>query len=105
MEVDVKPPPPRERANLEHSNFIDDDDLQIALAKQRREKLKKKSSRQRKPEDIAAEIKSLEEFDKQDDKTKEGGLEFDDTSEFIRTVQLAPQQEAFESKVKSEPLS
>ncbi|TIC02590.1 hypothetical protein E3Q16_03436 [Wallemia mellicola] len=105
MEVDVKPPPPRERANLEHSNFIDDDDLQIALAKQRREKLKKKSARQRKPEDIAAEIKNLEEFDKHDDKAKEGGLEFDDTSEFIRTVQLAPQQEAFESKVKSEPLS
>lgn len=103
MEVDVKPPPPRERANLEHSNFIDDDDLQVALAKQRRNKLKK-TARQKNPEDIAAKIKNLDEIDNQQaNGSASGGLEFDDTSEFIRTVQMAPQQEAYESKVKSEP--
>ncbi|TIA93331.1 hypothetical protein E3P99_00209 [Wallemia hederae] len=102
MEVDVKPPPPRERANLEHSNFIDDDDLQVALARQRRNKLKK-SARQKKPEEIAAELKSLEEVDNQQQSSSAGGLEFDDTSEFIRTVQLAPQQESYESRVKAEP--
>ncbi|TIB37314.1 hypothetical protein E3P84_00441 [Wallemia ichthyophaga] len=114
--VEMKPPAPRERANLEHTNMIDDDDLQIALAKQRRDKQRRsKAVRQKKPEEIAAEIGELDEIDmrrngEETEKEVDGkakSLVLDDTSEFIRTVQMAPQQEAQEVhesvSVKKEP--
>ena len=100
MEVDIKPPPPKERTNLEHSNLIDDDDLQSALARQRRSK-NKKALKNKKPEDLVNELKNLEEIDKSNEinsnnnsnGSENKGLEFDDTSEFIRSVSLLPQQQ------------
>jgi U4/U6.U5 tri-snRNP-associated protein 1 len=87
-----------------HDNLVDDDDLQEALAKARREAAKKASKR--KPEDIAAESTSdfsklaytddavaqrRDEEDAQEEVKQEPGDEritFDDTSAFIRNVSL-----------------
>ncbi|KAJ7707694.1 SART-1 family-domain-containing protein [Mycena rosella] len=95
MDVDQKPIVPRER-DLD-ANFVDDDDLQAALARSRKaklhkatkmtpEQLAKKIAEQRAQEEAdAREIIKVEELD-EDDAGGSGGLTFDDTSEFVRAV-------------------
>jgi len=96
MDVDVKPIVPRER-NLD-ANFVDDDDLQAALARSRRAKIKAKKLS---PEEIArkiaeertrSELTNGEETIKveDDEPSVQGGLVFDDTSEFVRTINYEP---------------
>ncbi|GLB40444.1 putative SART-1 family protein [Lyophyllum shimeji] len=96
MEVDEKPVVPRVR-DLD-TNFIDDDELQAALARSRKAKLQKakkmtpeqlaqKIAEQRAQEEAAKEIVKVES-DKEDDES--GGLTFDDTSEFVRAVGIKP---------------
>ncbi|KAG5642574.1 hypothetical protein DXG03_002525 [Asterophora parasitica] len=105
MEVDQKPNIPRAR-DLD-ANFVDDDDLQAALARSRKAKLHK--LKKLTPEQLAAKIagqRAQEEeearqvvkvdSDNEGDGEASGGLTFDDTSEFVRAVGNNP-------IVKSEP--
>ncbi|KAF5367383.1 hypothetical protein D9758_003695 [Tetrapyrgos nigripes] len=106
MDVDQKIVP-RER-NLD-VNFVDDDELQAALARSRRAKLHK--ANKMKPEDLAKKIAEQRNEEENKDvvmvkvedgedvaaqSDQEGGLTFDDTSEFVRAVGNNP-------LVKTEP--
>ncbi|KAG1821687.1 SART-1 family-domain-containing protein [Suillus subaureus] len=93
MEVDEKPVVPRPR-ELD-ANFVDDDELQAALARSRRAKLHK--LKKLSPEEIArkvAEERNREQSSQADDPLQIGdaedgdtnGLTFDDTSEFVRAI-------------------
>ncbi|KAJ7475865.1 SART-1 family-domain-containing protein [Mycena latifolia] len=97
MDVDQKPVVPRAR-DLD-TNFVDDDDLQAALARSRKAKLHKatkmtpeqlaqKIAEQRAQEeaDAAREVIKVEELDDDENASGSGGLTFDDTSEFVRAV-------------------
>ncbi|THV07440.1 SART-1 protein [Dendrothele bispora CBS 962.96] len=108
MDIDQKPIVPRER-NLD-ANFVDDDELQAALARSRRAKLHK--ANKMRPEDLAKRIAEQREEEQKEDvvmvkvengdsveSEPEGGLTFDDTSEFVRAVGNNP------ISVKSEPTS
>ncbi|KAF7330588.1 U4/U6.U5 tri-snRNP-associated protein 1 [Mycena venus] len=83
------------------ANFVDDDDLQAALARSRKAKLRKatklspeelakKVAEQRAQEEAEArkrEVVKVEEMDDEEDgEGGSGGLTFDDTSEFVRAV-------------------
>ncbi|KAI9455991.1 SART-1-domain-containing protein [Russula earlei] len=98
MEIDVKPIVPRVR-DLD-VNFVDDDELQAALASSRRAKVK---SKKLSPEEIAKRIAeerarpeepSAVDIGKIEDGGAEGGdsggLVFDDTSEFVRGITYDP---------------
>ncbi|KIY71505.1 SART-1 protein [Cylindrobasidium torrendii FP15055 ss-10] len=87
MAVDA--PAPIER-NLD-MNFVDDDELQAALARERRAKLRK--SNKLTPEELAKKVAAQKEAEENaiinlvdGEPTEDGGLTFDDTSEFIRAV-------------------
>jgi U4/U6.U5 tri-snRNP-associated protein 1 len=106
MTVDVPPPPEPSTAN---DTFVDDDDLQALLARERRAKMKKARLD---PEEIARRSES--EFLPMTDKTdvllvaeeqqeeranvdmepkaeeESEGLVFDDTSEFVRAITYDP---------------
>lgn len=85
------------RTSPETSSFVDDDDLQAALATQRREALKKR--KRTKPEDIARRLREEASatpgpssgMDKEP--AEEGGLVIDETSEFVANLQRAQEQE------------
>ncbi len=108
MAVDEPRPEP---SSANDNNFVDDDDLQAALARERRNKMKK--SRRLDPEEIARRSQSLvfsllsfstnfflvaeeqqEESVAADMGMKveedEEGLVFDDTSEFVRVIAFDP---------------
>ncbi|KAI0749304.1 SART-1 family-domain-containing protein [Daedaleopsis nitida] len=103
MQVDEKPIVPRPR-NLD-ANFVDDDELQAALARSRRAKLRK--PKKLSPEEIAKQIAEqrakpettdvimVEDDDEDGDG---GGLTIDDTSEFVRAIVYDP------TAVKKEPV-
>ena len=95
MEVDAgqntksMPPPPPSFQNI---SFVDDDDLQASLAKQRRAALKKRKNI--KPEDLAKQLREEEEIAKMegqgnsyDVQAEEGGMVIDETSEFVANLQ------------------
>ncbi|KAH7930183.1 SART-1 protein [Leucogyrophana mollusca] len=98
MDVDEKPIIPRPRDT--NANFVDDDDLQAALARSRRAKIHK--VKKLSPEEIArkvAEDRAREESVRADDIIKvedadeereTAGLTFDDTSEFVRAISYNP---------------
>ncbi|KAL0954550.1 hypothetical protein HGRIS_003516 [Hohenbuehelia grisea] len=93
MDVEEKPIIPRPR-DLD-SNFVDDDELQAALARSRKAKIRK--AKKLSPEDLARKIAEerarsasqapevIKVEDDQED-TADDGLTFDDTSEFVRAV-------------------
>ncbi|KAH8994948.1 SART-1 family-domain-containing protein [Lactarius akahatsu] len=98
MEIDIKPSVPRVR-DLD-VNFVDDDELQAALASSRRAKIKiKKVS----PEEIARRVAEerarseepstvdvIKVEDGEAEVERSGGLVFDDTSEFVRGITYDP---------------
>ncbi|KZT73696.1 SART-1 protein [Daedalea quercina L-15889] len=95
MQVDEKSIVPRPR-NLD-TNFVDDDELQAVLARSRRAKLQK--AKKLLPEEIARRIAeertksegpATEIIKIEDDDDGEGGLTFDDTSEFVRAITYDP---------------
>lgn len=94
------------KAKNENISFVDDDDLQASLAKQRREALKKR--KKLKPEDIAEQMKKEgEEGDSGNAvPAEEGGLVIDETSEFVANLQrpAAPEKprRTSSSKAKSD---
>lgn len=74
----------------EGTSFVDDDDLQASLAKQRRAALKKR--KRTKPEDIAQQFREEASATLGDggiigDDQEEGGLIIDETSEFVANLQ------------------
>ncbi|RDB26410.1 U4/U6.U5 tri-snRNP-associated protein 1 [Hypsizygus marmoreus] len=94
MDVDEKPIVPRVR-DLD-TNFVDDDELQAALARSRKaklhrakkltpEQLAKKISEQRAQEEQEAR-ESIKVEEVSEGEGDDGGLTFDDTSEFVRAV-------------------
>ncbi|KXN89099.1 U4/U6.U5 tri-snRNP-associated protein 1 [Leucoagaricus sp. SymC.cos] len=97
MEVDEKPIIPIQRERDLNANFVDDDELQAALARSRRAKLNK--PKKLSPEELAkrvAEQRAQEEASSNDtnikveDDSGAEGLMFDDTSEFVRSVGIEP---------------
>ena len=94
------------KAKNENISFVDDDDLQASLAKQRREALKKR--KKLKPEDIAEQLmKEAEDGDSGNAVlAEEGGLIIDETSEFVANLQrpTAPEKprRVSSSKAKSD---
>ncbi|KAF8307736.1 SART-1-domain-containing protein [Clavulina sp. PMI_390] len=100
MDVDEKPVIP----NMD-SNFVDDDDLQSVLAMARRRKLKKPKVAT--ADEIAAKIAQDRQAEAEAEasapavssEAKPGVLEFDDTSEFVRSITYDPT-----AAVKKEPI-
>ncbi|KDQ59232.1 hypothetical protein JAAARDRAFT_192758 [Jaapia argillacea MUCL 33604] len=105
MDIDEKPVVPRLR-DLD-ANFVDDEELQAALTRSRKAKIRK--SKKLTPEEIAQKIsdeRAREEVadgieadraDEQSDANGLSGLTIDDTSEFVRSITFNP------IEVKSEP--
>ena len=89
------------RPQHETTSFIDDDDLQASLAKQRRAALRKR--KRTKPEDLARQLREEASATPGpgsgivDDQDEEGGLVIDETTEFVANLQRA----AEEGKAKS----
>ncbi|KAJ3125200.1 hypothetical protein HK098_000511 [Nowakowskiella sp. JEL0407] len=73
--------------NLDDINFVDDDDLQAALAKQRRLATKQKVLKS--VDDIIKESE-IEEKNQMETDQPSGGMEFSATTEFIRTLSAVP---------------
>lgn len=78
-------------------SFVDDDDLQASLAKQRRAALKKRKTT--KPEDIVRQIREEASATPGTDgfngdvREEEGGLVIDETSEFVANLQRSTEAE------------
>ncbi|KAG7089595.1 hypothetical protein E1B28_011262 [Marasmius oreades] len=96
------------------ANFVDDDELQAALARSRRARLNKpkklspeelaKKIAQRRAEETNTPIKVEDDVKMEDSEDEEpGGLTFDDTSEFIRNVGNNPIVVKREGKRESVP--
>jgi U4/U6.U5 tri-snRNP-associated protein 1 len=85
------------RARDLDSNLVDDEELQAALARSRREKIPKTTKMSL--QDIAAKVAAERVRDEAEaaqeivmvvDDKKAGSLTFDNTSEFVRTIQYNP---------------
>ncbi|KAI4148574.1 MAG: hypothetical protein LQ340_005039 [Diploschistes diacapsis] len=80
---------PSEPKMKQATSFVDDEDLQASLAKQRREALKKR--KKLKPEDLARQIReeasATPEVKMEDGLAEDEGLLIDETSEFVANLQ------------------
>jgi U4/U6.U5 tri-snRNP-associated protein 1 len=91
MDVDVvdgAPVPAPRRIQDENVSFVDDDDLQALLTRQRRAALKKRQKAR--PEDIARQLReedSQTPMDVESPDEEEPGLVIDETSEFVSNLQ------------------
>jgi len=97
-----------ERTSLDSSNLIDDDDLAVSLARQRREAAKKqiKEMKERARLQVEEQVVVKEEEDedrkasleKKEEEAKDGEdgdvLVMDDTSEFVRNIKVAAEEAA-----------
>ncbi|CAO3654912.1 unnamed protein product [Mucor hiemalis] len=92
------------------ANFVDDDDLQEALARARRVANKEKNKLLKKmtPEEIAKQIRE-EEASKMDEDEQEGGLILSEATEFVNAlgnnIPTFTAREPVVNTVKSEPVS
>jgi len=85
MDVDL-PIQTAKKRTFEDMSFVDDDDLQASLAKQRRNALKKRQKMR--PEEIVQQIREEESTTPAaDSEEAEGGLVIDETSEFVANLQ------------------
>ncbi|KUJ13236.1 SART-1 protein [Mollisia scopiformis] len=85
MEVD-QPAQLVKKRTFEDTSFVDDDDLQASLAKQRRGALKKRQKLR--PEELVQQIREEESATPAaDTEEAEGGLIIDETSEFVANLQ------------------
>ena len=84
------------KLTITSSSFVDDDDLQAALASQRRTALKKQ--KRNKPEDLARRLREEASATPapgdaiEDDQPEEDGLVIDETSEFVANLQRAQEE-------------
>lgn len=91
MELDGPPSFSKRVVEDTPQNLVDDDDLQAALARSRREQARRKPKV--KLEDLAAQIAEQrqaepEQAQDEDRGEEDGRITFDDTSEFVRNVSL-----------------
>ncbi|GAA5921429.1 hypothetical protein JCM1841_005816 [Sporobolomyces salmonicolor] len=99
MDVDAPVPARIERQALDDTNLIDDDDLQVSLARQRRAAAKQKI-KQLKQRAAAAPGEGMDvdaaAVKKEEDASDDDGdvLVMDDTSEFVRNISLAAMEAA-----------
>ncbi|TPX32879.1 hypothetical protein SmJEL517_g04070 [Synchytrium microbalum] len=87
-------------ANIDGTNFVDDDDLQMELARARRVNMKMRPKLSE--EEIAKMAREAEAEEAQQEIKQEGnggGMILSDTSEFVRTLSTAP---AFQPNIKRE---
>lgn len=88
-------------------NLVDDDDLQAALARSRRQNAKKKPKV--KAEDLAAQIAARREEEaaevKEEPEADDGRITFDETSEFVRNVTTEPRRAVKEERARSRSAS
>ena len=88
MEIDLGTKAP-EVKRKENVSFVDDEDLQASLARQRREALKKR--KKVRPEDLARQIReeasATPDVKMEDDPDEDGGIVIDETSEFVSNLQ------------------
>ncbi|KAL8823877.1 MAG: hypothetical protein Q9170_008298 [Blastenia crenularia] len=81
------------RSAKQPASFVDDEDLQASLAKQRREALKKR--KRARPEDLARQLRmEAEEAENkmdEDDQADDGGLVIDETTEFVANLRQSPE--------------
>ncbi|MCJ1372435.1 hypothetical protein MMC20_003659 [Loxospora ochrophaea] len=98
MDVDLGMPAPPPKPRDEDISFVDDDDLQASLAKQRREALKKR--KRTRPEDIAKQLRE-ESNGLDEEQPEDGGLVIDETSEFVANLQRPTAQDT--SRKPSKP--
>jgi U4/U6.U5 tri-snRNP-associated protein 1 len=97
MEVDSPAEPPSKKRSFDEANFVDDDDLQARLAQQRREALKKK--KRLRPEDVAKQLREEEEAAMDGvESGDDGGLVFNETTEFVGHLQPEAEEEERERK-------
>ncbi|MCJ1408048.1 hypothetical protein MMC19_002121 [Ptychographa xylographoides] len=94
------------RQRAEDVSFVDDDDLQASLAKQRREALKKR--KKLKPEDIARQFQEEAMANENggaenQEPVETGGLIIDETSEFVANLQRPVVSEKPRSSSTSKP--
>ncbi|KAG6879874.1 hypothetical protein C0992_010227 [Termitomyces sp. T32_za158] len=115
MEVDEDEKPIVPRARDLDANFVDDDDLQAALARSRKAKLLK--AKKVTPEQLAQRIAEQRARDEEEEEAvvkvepgkeeegdgDEGGLTFDETSEFVRVVGVNPVVKAEPKEVSMAP--
>ena len=104
MDIDSGTKAPKEKREKTVS-FVDDEDLQASLAKQRREALKKR--KKMKPEDLARQIReeasATPEVKMEDDPAEDEGILIDETSEFVANLQRPePQKQRTSSTTKRE---
>ncbi|GFF37346.1 U4/U6.U5 tri-snRNP-associated protein snu66 [Aspergillus udagawae] len=91
MEVDASKgapaPAPQKWESSENVSFVDDDDLQASLTRQRRAAFKKRQKVR--PEDIARQLReeSQMQMEVENEETEEPGLVIDETSEFVSNLQ------------------
>lgn len=99
MEVDAVPAATNgagSRSKIDTTSFIDDDDLQAALAKQRRAALQKR--KKTRPEDLARQLREEASATPgpgsgaDEDQAEEGGFVIDETSEFVANLQRAAEE-------------
>lgn len=103
MEIDQQVGAPKKRS-FEDMSFVDDDDLQSSLARQRRDALKKR--KRVRPEDIARQLREEgsatpgpdAEYD-----ASAGGLVIDETSEFVANLQKPKAQDSNRARSMSRP--
>ena len=87
MDVDESQPSPNS-VQKQTTSFADDEDLQSALARQRRAALKQR--KKQKPEDIARQIeeeRAATPMDIKEESAEDVGLVIDETSEFVANLQ------------------
>ncbi|KAJ3906720.1 SART-1 family-domain-containing protein [Lentinula edodes] len=112
-EMDIDPTPVPRVPDLD-VNFVDDDELQAALARSRRAKLAKpkkvtpeelarRVAEEREEQEKKASTKAEDGDIKMGDDEEAGGLVFDDTSEFVRAVGNNPITVKKEPKEKTSP--
>ncbi|CAG8511856.1 8331_t:CDS:10 [Gigaspora rosea] len=77
----------RRRENLDDVSFVDDDDLQQALARARKMAAKKVAKTS--VEEIAKTLTQERETQEEDDDVPDDGLVISDTSEFVRSLSIA----------------
>ncbi|KAF8851725.1 SART-1 protein [Acephala macrosclerotiorum] len=83
MELDQ---PVTKKRTFEDMSFVDDDDLQASLAKQRRDALKKR--KKMRPEDVVQQIREEESATPAaETEDADGGMVIDETSEFVANLQ------------------
>ena len=95
MRVDSTPAATKKRT-YEDVSFVDDDDLQASLARQRRDALKKR--KKVRPEEIAAQLRAQGSTPEEAELENGAGLVIDETSEFVSNLQVEEAQEPKRSR-------